>query len=109
MLRADGPSRGHVGQPQRQSENLESRAGLPPPQQALGSSPAQLRVPRGHHTQYVGRRMAEREAECVNKVFQAQTGKSTFDELGHSETPLKLAPQLHLSIHVLGPPLSLAF
>lgn len=87
----------------------ESRAGLPPPQQALGSSPAQPRVPRGHHTQYVGRRMAEREAECVNKVFQAQTGKSTFDELGHSETPLKLAPQLHLSIHVLGPPLSLAF
>lgn len=90
MLRADGPSRGHVGQPQRQSANLEPVS--PPPQQALGSSPAQLRVPRGHHTQYVGRRMAEREAECVNKVFQAQTGKSTIDELGHSETRSSAAP-----------------
>lgn len=107
MLRADGPSRGHVGQPQRQSANLVPVS--PPPQQALGSSPAQPQVPRGHHTQYVGRRMAKREAECVNKVFQAQTGKSTFDELGHSETPLKLAPQMHPSVHVLRPPLSLAF
>lgn len=70
----------------------ESRAGLPPPQQALGSSPAQPRVPRGHHTQYVGRRMAEREAECVNKVFQAQTGKSTIDELDHSENRSSAAP-----------------
>lgn len=42
--------------------------------------------------------MAEREVECVNKVFKTQTGKSTFDELGHSEMPLKLAPQLHLSV-----------
>lgn len=83
MLRADGPSRGHVGQPQRQISCWSPR---------LRSSPAQPRVPRGHHTQYVGRRMAEREAECVNKVFQAQTGKSTIDELGHSETRSSAAP-----------------